>query len=102
MNDWTLQTPLHDLAAMDKSIRKGRNPFEGYMRACGLQFGNIADLCRQDGDFQRANQLAQGRTVVTQQNLMNLFVLFKFYLHRIERGNIVEFGSYKGGSALFM
>jgi len=102
MNDWTIQTPLHDLAAMDKTVRKGRNPFEGYLRACGLQFGNLPELCRLDGDFQRAMQFAQGRTVVLQQNLMNLFVLFKFFLPKIERGNIAEFGSYQGGSALFM
>src|ERR1043166_5320186 len=34
--------------------------------------------------------------------LMNLFLLFKFFLPKIGLGHIVEFGSYKGGSAIFM
>ena len=100
-NTWELNIP-HDLGSMDKSLRKGRNPFEGYVRACGLQFGNLVELCRQDEDFQNAIKFAEGRTVVTPHNLMNLFVLFKFFLHKIEPGHIVEFGSYKGGSAMFM
>jgi hypothetical protein len=102
MNEWNVQIPHHDLTSMDKTPRKGRNPYEGYARACGFQFGNLADLCRQDDDFKRAVQIAQGHTIVSPLNLMNLFMLFKFFLPKIERGHIAEFGSYRGGSAMFM
>src|SRR6516162_10532510 len=38
--------------------------FEGYIRGCGLQFGNVSQLCTEDADFQTALRLAAGRTVV--------------------------------------
>lgn len=87
---------------MDKNPRNGRNPFEGYVRGCGIQFGNIPQLCDADPDFRTAIQLAQGRTMLHPANLMNLFMLIKFYLAQLGPGNIVEFGSYQGGSAIFM
>ena len=33
---------------------------------------------------------------------MNLYVLIKYFLGDLPSGNVIEFGSYKGGSALFM
>ena len=33
---------------------------------------------------------------------MNLFLIMRFFLSRIPRGNIIEFGSYRGGNAIFM
>jgi hypothetical protein len=99
--NWTIRF-AHDIEGMDQNPRHGRNPFEGYVRGCGLQFGNVAQLCTQDPDFQTALRLAEGRTVVTPARLMNLFLLFKFFLPKIAPGHIVEFGSYKGGSAIFM
>jgi hypothetical protein len=102
MSNWNVQFYLHDIASMDPTLRKGRSAFEGSIRGCGLQFGNLRQLCLQDADFRRAMEIAKSRTVVSELNLMNLFLIFKFYLPKIERGVIVEFGSYKGGSALFM
>jgi hypothetical protein len=99
--NWTIRFP-HDIEGMDQSPRNGRNPFEGYVRGCGLQFGNVSELCAQDPDFQTAMRLAEGRTVVAPARLMNIFLLLKFFLPKIARGHIVEFGSYKGGSAIFM
>ena len=99
--DWTIRF-AHDIEGMNKNPRNGRNPFEGYIRGCGLQFGNVSQLCMEDPDFQTALRLAAGRTVVAPARLMNLFLLFKFFLPKIGLGHIVEFGSYKGGSAIFM
>jgi hypothetical protein len=39
---------------------------------------------------------------VTDDRLMNLFLLTKFFLPKLPFGHIVEFGSYKGGSAFFL
>ncbi len=80
----------------------GRNLKEGYTRGCGLQFGNIADLCAADPLFAHAYALTKGRTAVTDNNLRNLFLLIKFYLPRLPPGDIAEFGSFRGGSAIFM
>jgi predicted O-methyltransferase YrrM len=100
-SNWNIQLH-HDLQGMDQFPRNGRNPFDGYLRGCGLQFGNIVQLCLQDTDFQAASRLAEGRTIVDPTRLMNLFMLIKFFLPKIQRGHIFEFGSYKGGSAIFM
>ena len=93
----------HDIARITPGNRKGRCPQDGYVRGCGLQFGNIAQLCQQDPDFLNAYRLAK-RTDDRDglDNLMNLFMLIAFYLPNIPIGHILEFGSYRGGSALFM
>jgi hypothetical protein len=101
MQDWVIEL-THDIAGMEATPRKGRNQYEGYLRACGLQFGNLAELCQKDKEFQHAFALTEGRTVLRPINLMNLFLIFKFCLPKLQRGHIVEFGSYRGGSALFM
>ncbi|MGA3066585.1 MAG: TylF/MycF/NovP-related O-methyltransferase [Tepidisphaeraceae bacterium] len=91
-----------DIAGMDAGPRKGRVPKDGYLRACGLQFGNIPSLCMNDPDFQAAMTIASERTEMSPIRLMNLYMLVTFYLANIPAGHIVEFGTYKGGSALFM
>ncbi len=42
------------------------------------------------------------KILVGEQSLCNLFLLIKFFLPRLLSGQIVEFGSFKGGSAIFM
>jgi len=46
--------------------------------------------------------LAGNRTILGDAVLGNIFLIIKFYLPRLARANIVEFGSYMGGSAIFM
>jgi predicted O-methyltransferase YrrM len=43
-----------------------------------------------------------GRSVLVEENRMNIFMIIKFFLGRLRSQNIVEFGAYKGGNALFM
>jgi hypothetical protein len=87
---------------VEQSIRKGRNLYEGYQRGIGLQFSNLGARIAVDPDFCRARALAGGRTIIGDASLANIFLLLKFFLPRLPVGNIVEFGSYKGGSAIFM
>lgn len=80
----------------------GRNPYEGYQRGWGLQFGDLRARVLDDPLYQRASRIAQGRTVVSEANRMNLFLIIRFFLHRLACRDVIEFGSWRGGNALFM
>jgi len=88
--------------SVEDTIRQGRNLYEGYRRGYGFGFADLGARIAKDPDFYRARSLAGRRTIVGDANLANLFLLIKFALPRLEFGHIVEFGSYKGGSAIFM
>jgi SAM-dependent methyltransferase len=101
MSKWTINFE-HDIDGIPKGVRKGRSPHDGYIRGAGLQFGNIKELCTNDPDFRRAYELAKDRTIVDGYKLINIYMLFRFYLPQINPGAIAEFGCYKGGSCIFM
>jgi Macrocin-O-methyltransferase (TylF) len=100
----SLSVSLSDLPkpSVENSVRKGRNLYEGYQRGIGLAFSNLGERIAADPDFHRARALAGSRTIVGDGNLANIFLLVKLFLPRLPFGHIVEFGSYKGGSAIFM
>jgi len=83
------------------NIRKGRNVQDGYSRGVGLQFGSLADAIRKDPVYAEAVGLAHGRTIVAEHNRMNLFLILRAFLENVP-GHVIEFGSYKGGNAIFM
>ena len=88
--------------AINSSVRLGRNVSHGYARGWGLQFSDLRELVRQDPLYQEATSLALGRTVVQDDNRMNIFLIMKYFIPDVPFGHIVEFGSYKGGQAIFM
>jgi hypothetical protein len=83
-------------------FRKGRCIREGYQRGWGLEFGELVAAISGDPDYQAALVAATDRTMVAVPRLMNLFLILKFFAARLAPGHIVEYGSYRGGSALFM
>jgi Macrocin-O-methyltransferase (TylF) len=83
-------------------ISRGRNLYEGYQRGLALAIPTVAEKLRIDLDFQEALQLSGGRTIVIENNLANIFMLIKLYIPSLPFSHIVEFGSFKGGSAIFM
>jgi predicted O-methyltransferase YrrM len=83
-------------------FRKGRNIRDGYARGWGLQFGDLRARIAADPLYQEALELAAGRSVQTEENRMNIYLLIKFFLGGLPMGHIVEYGSFKGGSAIFM
>ena len=98
--------PVHDdylpKMTIPDTFRHGRNVHDGYQRGWGLEFGGLDALVNQDPLFQQAVAAVDGRSVQDTYRQKNLFLLIKFYLRKIAPGCIIEFGSYRGGSAIFM
>ncbi len=97
-----LQPYLPEFPEISKGIRKGRNVYEGYQRGKGLQFTNLREKILADPLFKEAYAVARDRTIVDVMCMMNIFLIMRFYLDKIPRGHIVEYGSYRGGNAIFM
>ena len=82
------------------SIQNGRDIEAGYARGRGIQFGGLRQLILADPDWIAAIRASRGRSIVGSDSLMNLFLIMKY--SDIKDGNIIEFGSFRGGSALFL
>jgi hypothetical protein len=87
---------------IEPGVRKGRSPKEGFDRAFGLEFGDTREQLDRHPDFRAALAFAHERTVVTLDRLRNLFLILTGYLSNLPPGHIIEFGSYRCGSAFFM
>jgi len=83
-------------------ITNGRSVYDGYQRGWGLQYGDLRKHILRDPLYVWALARSGKRTIMTEVNRMNIFLLMRFYLDRVPQGNIVEFGSYRGGNAIFM
>jgi len=93
---------LPELKGLTQGIRQGRNVYEGYQRGWGLQFGGLREKVIGDPLYKEAFAAARDRTIMSEENRMNIFLLLRFFLDKIPFGHIVEYGSYRGGSAIFM
>jgi hypothetical protein len=89
-------------SAISEGFRKGRNVREGYARGWGLEFGDLRRAVLADDLYQESLALAKGRTIQSENNRINLFLILKFYLSKVPFGHVVEYGCFRGGSALFM
>jgi hypothetical protein len=83
-------------------LRNRRNVYEGYQRGWGLQYGGLREKILSDSLYQEAYEVAKDRTIMSPDNRMNIFLIMRFFLGKVPFGHIVEFGSYRGGSAIFM
>jgi hypothetical protein len=93
---------LPEMRGMATGIRQGRNVYEGYQRGWGLQYGELKEKVLADPLYRDAFAIARDRTIMSEENRMNIFLLLRFFLDKIPSGHIVEYGSYRGGSAIFM
>ena len=82
--------------------RRGRSVYEGYQRGWGLAYSDLAAKVDADPDYQAAFDVARYRSIMTGDKLRNLFLLMKFYVPKLGGGHVIEFGSYRGGSAFFL
>lgn len=93
---------MSTVSTVTPTLRKGRCVVDGYARGWGLQFGDLRKMVANDSLYKEAMRFVQGRSVVAEDNRMNIFLIIRDYLKHLDFGHIVEFGSYKGGNALFM
>jgi predicted O-methyltransferase YrrM len=93
---------LPEMHGIPNTARNGRSIYEGYQRGWGLQFGGLKEKIINDALYQEAFEVAQDRTIMSEENRMNIFLLLRFFLSKIPFGHIIEYGSYRGGSAIFM
>ncbi|MEM7237863.1 MAG: TylF/MycF/NovP-related O-methyltransferase [Pseudomonadota bacterium] len=93
---------LPELVGMPQELRKGRSAYDGSQRGWGIQFGGLREKIHADPLYRDALAAAKGRTIMSEENRMNIFLLLRFFLGRLSPGHIVEYGSYRGGSAIFM
>lgn len=87
---------------VESGLRLGRDVRAGYVRGWGLQYGDLAAQIARDPEYVRSYDLARSRSIVREERLKNLYLLIRFYLPALNPGHIIEFGTFKGGSALFM
>jgi predicted O-methyltransferase YrrM len=101
----TAKFTLEDLGVnvdVADGIRGGRCPREGYQRGWGIQFGGLAEKIEAEALYRHAIDSVGIRPKMVLPNRHNLYLLLTRYLPRLQSQNVVEFGSYKGGNALFM
>jgi predicted O-methyltransferase YrrM len=102
---WVRRAPLERVPVFPNvpaGLVNGRSIADGYARGWGLQYGNLRQRILGDPLYIEAVRLARGRTVQEVDRRANLFLLLKFYVRNLPVGDIIEFGSFRGGSALFM
>ena len=98
MSDAYLPVP----GEVPSELIRGRSVFDGYARGAGLEFGDVAQSVQSDPLYLEAMRVATGRTIQGEMRRMNIFLLLKFFVPKLPPGDIIEFGSYRGGSAMFM
>lgn len=102
---WVKRTSLEavpNICNVLPGLVNGRSLADGYARGWGLQYGNLRKKVFADPLYIEAMHLARGRTVQETDRRANLFLLLKFYIPQLPAGDIIEFGSFRGGSAIFM
>ncbi len=80
----------------------GRDIGAGHLRGWGLEYGGLYDQVAADPVFRTAFQAAVDRkTLLPPHKLANLYLIIRYALGE-DSGDIYEFGSFRGGSAVFM
>ncbi len=87
-------TDLH----VEDGIQHGRNAGESYQRFGALMRPEYWN----DPLYQAAVAASGGRSIVEPVRMKNLYLLIRYFLGALPVQNVIEFGTYNGGSALFM
>lgn len=96
---------LPEVPDMQRVFEQGRCLYEGYQRSTPVKYGSLGEDVRRDPVYRKAleaSRLPAVESMVVQARFINLFILIKFFLAKLPSQNIIEFGAFKGGSAVFM
>lgn len=80
----------------------GRDVGAGYARGWGLEYGPLAAQVQADPTYAACVAAVRARSLLLDAKLQNIFLILRYELPRFGRCRIAEFGSYRGGSAMFM
>ncbi len=94
-------TPLPDVD-VEPGVRNGRVPREGYQRGWGLQFGDIKPSVLSEPLYRSAMNAMVLPSSLAEEKRINLYLIMTRFLSNLENQDIIEFGSFKGGNAIFM
>ena len=94
---------LFDSARYPVELLGGRDIGAGHLRGWGLEYGGLYDdFLAKDPIYQAALRAAQDRgSLLTLHKLANLYLIIRYAMPE-DSGDIHEFGSFSGGSAVFM
>lgn len=98
-------TSLPEVPGMERVYSGGICPYDGYQRGAFLKYGRLFELAARDPDYRKAiaaSRIEDVCSIVDEARCINLFLLIKFFLGSLSSQNVIEFGSYKGGNAIFM
>lgn len=84
------------------TIVGGRSPRDGYQRGWGLMHADLAAQVAAHPLYQSAVEASGGWSLMVDAKRMNLFLILTTFFDRLSDHDVIEFGSYRGGNALFM
>lgn len=93
--------PANALSGVGRVVN-GRDVGAGYARGWGLEYGPLAPEVRTDPTYAACVAAVRARSLLLDAKLQNLFLIIRYELPRFGTCRIAEFGSYRGGSAMFM
>src|SRR5258706_3885600 len=85
------------------SVERGRDIRAGHLRGWGIEFGKIIEsTISVDPIWQKALAAATRRgTLLPPAKLANLYLILRYAIPQQGPVNVIEFGSFKGGAAVF-
>jgi predicted O-methyltransferase YrrM len=95
-------TKLPEFPGWTATVTRGRVPYEGYRRGLAIEHQGWSEKAAGDSLFKLGLEAMGGRSVLAHTRLVNLYLLVTQFLDKLASRDIIEFGVYRGGSALFM
>lgn len=85
-----------------RTVARGRSAHDGYQRGWELMHAGVADLVAHHPLYQAGVEASAHWSVMVESKRMNLFLILTSFYAGLNGKDVIEFGSYRGGNALFM
>lgn len=84
------------------TVAGGRSTRDGYQRGWGLMHAGLMQAVAEHPLYREAAEASGGWSLLVEAKRMNLFLILTNFFERLDGRDVIEFGSYRGGNALFM